>query len=206
MGIDNKIEENIGQNQFMNAHAMSTLNQDDVLLIPDWTYDRVLGFDPVDGSFVGIIIPTDWHLASPKSAIPSGRDTIFVSDQVTDGVYEFDINGNYIATITDQASSGIDNIRGITIYDDYLYVTVYQGSHAQTIQRFDLNGGSQTTWTATQISSPFDIHFRDNDALVANAATDAIEQYDHGGTWTGTFVGSGIEWPSQIYERSNSNL
>ena len=180
--------------------------QDDVLLIPDWTYDRVLAFDPYDGSYIGVIIPSDGRLSSPKCAIPSSRGTIFVSDQIADAVFEYDTEGNYITTIVNQASSGIDNIRGITVYNDYLYVTVFQGSHAETVQRFDLNGGNQMTWTSTQIDSPFDILFRGSDALVANANSDAIERYNQNGNWLGTFVGTGIQWPSQIYECGNGNL
>jgi len=180
--------------------------QDEILLIPDWSNDRVLGFDPYDGSYIGEIIPDDGRLSSPKCAIASSRGTIFVSDQIEDAVFEYNIDGNYITTIVNQASSGIDNIRGITVYNGYLYVTVFEGSYAQTIQRFNLNGGSQTTWTSVQINSPFDIHLRSNDALVANAGSDAIERYDHSGSWLGTFVGTGIEWPSQIYECSNGNL
>jgi len=203
------LEENSGIQLQTNAALggpMVSMLQDEVLLIPDWTYDRVLAFDPYDGSYIGIIIPSDGHLSSPKCAIPSSRGTIFVSDQLSDAVFEYDTDGNYITTIVNQASSGIDNIRGITVYNEGLYVTVFEGSHAETIQRFNLNGGSQITWTSTQIDSPFDIHFRSNDALVANANSDAIDQYDHNGNWLGTFVGTGIQWPSQIYERSNGNL
>ena len=198
-GVQLKSNDNTGE-------SIVSRFQDDVLLIPDWTNDRVLGFDPYDGSYIGEIIPDDGRLSSPKCAIPSSRGTIFVSDQIEDSVFEYDIDGNYITTIVNQASSGIDNIRGITVYNSYLYVTVFQGSYAETIQRFDLNGGSQTTWTSTQINSPFDIHLRSNDALVANANSDAIERYDHSGNWLGTFVGTGIEWPSQIYECDNGNL
>jgi len=205
----NLLQENTGihlqTNSTPSGHEKSKF-QDDVLLIPDWTYDRVLAFDPYDGSYIGEIIPDDGRLSSPKSAIPSTRGTIFVSDQLEDAVFEYDTDGNYITTIVNQASSGIDNIRGITVNNGYLYVTVYQGTYADTIQRFDLNGGSQMTWTSTQIDSPFDIHFRSNDALVTNADSDAIDQYNHNGNWLGTFVGTGIEFPSQIYERSNGNL
>jgi hypothetical protein len=203
------LEENTGIQLQTNAtpgESVVSRLQDEVLLIPDWTYDRVLAFDPYDGSYVEEIIPSDGRLSSPKCAIPSTRGTIFVSDQVSDAVFEYDTDGNYITTIANLASSGIDNIRGITVYNEYLYVTVYQGSHAETIQRFDLNGGSQLTWTSSHINSPFDIHFRSNDALVTNADSDAIDRYDHSGTWLGTFVGTGIQFPSQIYERSNGNL
>jgi hypothetical protein len=175
----------------------------DVLLIPDWTGDRVAAFSPSDGSLIDAdFIPDDGRLNSPKNAIDSSRGTVFVSDQLTDGVFEYDLDGNYIQTVVDNANHGIDNIRGIAVRDGHLYVTVASGTHSNTIQRFDLNGGDQTTWANVNVASPFDVFFRANDALVAAINTDNIERYGFDGTWLDTFHDSdgvsGVDFPEQI--------
>lgn len=152
---------------------------------------------------MGDIVPTSSYLQSPKCALISPRSTIFVSDQVSDGVFEYSSSGAYIATITSLATSGIDNVRGIRIYNDLLYVTVYQGTYANTVQRFDCNGAGQMTWASA--NDPFDLIFRSGDALVTSFGSHKVEQYSLTGTYLGTLI-SGINYPQQIIERANGNL
>ncbi len=188
-----------------------------VLLIPDSTADRVAAFSPVDGSLIDLnFIPADPdNLSTPINAIESGRGTIFVSDQLDDAVREYAMDGSFLGTVVD-ATDGLDNIRGIEIYEGNLYVTVggNTGGLVDTIQRFDTNGGSQTTWATTNVDSPFDILFRRTTsvptALVANIDTENIDEYDTSGSFLGTFVDSdgisGIDFPEQLHETVNGDI
>lgn len=181
-----------------------------LLLVPDSLADVVLGFDPYDGAYVGVVIPNYSGFQTPLNAIDSTRGTIYVSDQVSDAVFEFDYSGNYIRTITSLSSSGIDNVRGIAIRDGYLYVTCGSGTWANTVQRFDLDGGSQSTFASTNLNSPFDVYFRENDVLVSNSSSDDIEWFDLSGGYLGKFVDSNgtgnVNFPEQIARRANGNV
>lgn len=195
----------------------ATASAQTVLLIPDSTNDRVAAFSAADGSLINLdFIPSDPNnLSTPINAISSGRGTVFLSDQIEDAVFEYGLDGSFIGTIAD-ATDGLDNVRGIEVFDNMLYVTV--GSNAgglqDTIQRFDTNGGSQTTWATTNIDSPFDILFRRTtsvtSALVANIDTDNIDEYDTSGNFFGTFHDSdgltGIDFPEQLHEAANGDI
>lgn len=181
-----------------------------MLLVPESTGDVVHGFDPYDGSYIGVVIPFYSGFQTPINAIDSTRGTIYVSDQVSDAIFEFDYSGNYIRTITNNAASGIDNIRGIAIHDGYLYVTCGSGTWVNTIQRFDLDGGNQSTFAATPIDNPFDVYFRADNVLVSSIDTDDIDMFDFSGNSLGKFVDSdgatNVDFPEQIAERRNGNV
>lgn len=181
-----------------------------LLLIPDWTGDRVCLFNAADGALVDanfIVDPS--RLNSPKNAIFSGRNTILVSDQVNDAIHEYDLNGTFVGTIANQAS-GADNVRGIAMHQGQLYATIGDNIYANSVQKYNLNGSRIGTFVASPLNSPFDIYFRDEDALVSNFASHHIERFSHGGAYLGRFVDAtavgSIRAPQQITRRSNGNL
>ncbi len=178
-----------------------------LLLIPDSTEDRVSAFDPFDGSLVNLdFIPNNGLMSTPINAIASGRGTIFVSDQIADAVFEYNFDGSFVGTVLDN-SNGLDNVRGIAMFGNELYVTVASGSLAGTVQRYDLMGGQATFASGVD---PFDIYFRANDALVSNIADENIESYAFDGTYNGPFHDSdgvnGIDFPEQIHEALNGDV
>ncbi|MDW8106956.1 MAG: dockerin type I domain-containing protein [Armatimonadota bacterium] len=190
--------------------ASAALGQQAFLLIPDWRNDRICALSPVDGSVINAnFIPTNPQLFdSPKHALPTPLGTILVSDQVKDAIYEFDGFGNYLRTIVNLQNNGVDNIRGIAIRAGKLYVTVGSGVHANTIQRFNLDGTGQETFIGTgRLNSPFGIFFRESDLLVTNSGSHLIQRFDSNGVFLNTWVGTTIRFPQQITRRrSNGNL
>ncbi len=181
-----------------------------MLLIPDSSGDKIWAFDPYDGSLLSnTFIDGSGTLSTPIRVFDSGRGTLFVSDQLEDAVFEYNYDGTLLGTVVDNANHGIDNIRGINVFNSQLYVTVYSGTYGGTIQRFELDGSAQTTW-ATGVDGPWDIIFRANDALVTDSGTENIEQFNHGGTFMGTFHDSdgdtGIDFPQQLCETSAGNV
>ena len=182
-----------------------------VLLIPRSDDDVVGAFSPVDGSLIDAdFIVSTGEMVVPFNAIDSGRQTIFVSDQVGDEILEYDLDGTFIGIAFD-SSNGIDNVRGIAVANGQLYATIGAGAFAGTIQQYDLQTGAQTTLIPTLISgsgvAPFDIHVLPSSFLVANvfAGAGQVESYDSTGVFEFEFD-STIEFPEQISETANGEF
>ena len=177
-----------------------------VLLVPNSSTDSIWAFSPVDGSLINNdFIPDNGVLATPTTAIDSGRGTILVSDQISDGVFEYNYDGSYVGVVAD-ATDGLDNVRGITVYQNQLYVANQgnTGGLGGTVQRFDLDGSNQVTW-ASGIGSPWWIEFRSSDVLVSNSDTDTVDSLTLAGAANSPLI-SGINFPRQIHQLGNGNL
>ncbi len=196
------------------------LCQDDLLLIPDSDIDNVASFDPVTGNLVDPSILDDAEadsvLSTPINAIPNfDRDGIFVSDQFSDGVYEFDCSGKLVGLFAPAGgvdNTILDNIRGIDISErGTLLVTVGGGANEDSIAEFDQNGNYLGNFT-DQTGSPFDVFVRDDndDVLVSDIDNEDILRFDQNGNLLGIFVdGDGItslDFPEQIQQADNKNI
>lgn len=93
-----------------------------VLLIPDSTSDTVAMFDPFDGTPLGTLINGAGLFSTPINAILGPDGNIYVSDQIADSVFVFDIGGTYLYTYAD-STDGLNNIRGIDFRGNNLFVT-----------------------------------------------------------------------------------
>ncbi len=185
--------------------AGSALGQG-VLLVPNSSTDNVWAFSPIDGSLIDDdFIPDNDVLATPTTAIDSGRGTILVSDQISDGVFEYNYDGSYVGIFAD-ATNGLDNVRGITVYQDQLYVANQgnNGGLGGTVQRFDMDGSNQTTW-ASDIESPWWIEFRTSDVLISNSGTDTVDSFTLAGVANAPLV-TDINFPREIFQLGNGNL
>ena len=95
------------------------------LLIPDSTSDMVGMYSPVDGTYLGDMfeVPQIYGSSStPINAVPGPDGYIYVSDQVQDAVFRFDMDGNFFDVFADN-TDGLNNVRGIDFRDGLLYVT-----------------------------------------------------------------------------------
>jgi len=185
----------------------------DVVLVTDWTKDRVLAFDAETGDLVdSMFIPTDSiALASPKQARKSPLGTITISDQITDLVQEFDA-GVYrrpYAPAGGVNTSILDNIRGHNYRSNgNLVVTVASGANQNSVAEFDGDGnylGNFIAAGAGGLSSPFDILFRRNDVLVTASSGSKVLRYDLDGNYLDVFS-SLTSFPQQMLELSDSNV
>jgi hypothetical protein len=186
-----------------------------MLLVPDWTADRVMTFDPVTGNLINanfIVDPA--HLASPKNAIMSGRGTILVSDQINDVVQEYSASGTYIGVFAPAGGPNpaiLDNIRGITLRPNgNLLVTVGGGTNTNTVAEFDSNGSYVGNFIAAGsggLSSPFDVYYRATaqDYLVTGSSSDAVHRYSATGAYLGNLI-TGVNFPQQVREALNTNI
>lgn len=183
-----------------------------LLLVPDWTADKVLAFDPASGNLVdtAFIPSTPGPLASPKEALGSPRGTITVSDQISDGVQDFDTSGAYLGIFAPAGGVNtaiLDNIRGHAYRPNgNLVVTVASSANAHALAEFDATGtyiGNFVANGAGGLNSPFGILFRENDLLVTQSSTPTgVQRYDLNGNhiaqWTAI-----SSFPQQIIRLSS---
>ena len=185
-----------------------------LLLIPDWTNDNVLSFDPITGDLVNVsyIPPNPGNLASPKHALLNVNGFISVSDQITDLVQKFDTLGNYLGIYAPAGGVNnniLDNLRGHAYRPNgNLVVTVGSSANSNAVPEFDLSGnylGNFIAIGAGGLNSPFCVLFRANDVLVTGSSSDAAHRYDLNGNYINNLI-SGPNFPQQIIELSNGNL
>ena len=171
----------------------NTIPQDSVLLIPDSSDPDGVGmYDPYDGAFLGILITDTDHLTTPQCAIKGPDGNIYLSDQVTDGVFVYDTSGTYLFTFCD-GSDGLNNVRGIDFRNDTLFVT----SGDDYVAAFDAPHSRLTDFINGGMD-PYDIHFlSDGRALVSDITGDAIRLYDASGSFLGEVVDS-LDFPEQV--------
>ncbi len=186
-----------------------------LLLVPDWTNDNVLSFDPVTGDLVNanFVQPSPGILGSPKHAIFHPNGFISISDQITDLVQKFDTAGVYTSIMAPAGGVNtalLDNLRGHEYRptNGNLIVTVGSSANQNSVAEFDLAGNYIGQFIATGaggLNSPFCILFRDNDVLVTGSSSDAAHRYDLNGTYLNDVV-TGVQFPQQIIELPNGNL
>jgi hypothetical protein len=190
-----------------------------LLLVPDWTNDRVMAFDPMNGNLINAsFIPSDSvHLASPKSAILSAAgNTILVADQIRDAVQEYDRNGTFIRTFAPSGGPDpniVDNMRGIALRPNgNLLVTVGSGANTNSVVEFDTAGdyiGQFIAAASGGLASPFDVFARTvatgTDYLVSGSTSDNVHRYDANGAYIADF-GPAIEYPQQVNQAPGGNI
>jgi len=181
------------------------------LMVVDSLSDRVLLLNEFDGSIINASFITDsTRFSTIVNAVSSGPNTVFISDQVANAVFEYSTSGTYLRTVVSSAANNVSNIRGIAVQNNRLYVTVAGGTYTNTVQSFRLDGTDQQTFISTRLDSPWDVYFRGNDVLVSNSGSDDIERFDLNGNYLNTLVSStgvgGVNFPQQIHERANGNL
>lgn len=178
----------------------------DVLMVPDSTSDRVFLFSAVDGSLVDDnFIDGSGILNTPINAVSVG-DEVWISDQLGDSVFKFDADGNFLGKLVE---TGLDNIRGIELRADLLYVSnsgTANGAPDDAIVVYDLAGNQQDIWTG--LGDPFDILLRDADFLVNDiGADDKISRVDFDGNLLGLFGALDVfDFPEQMTQRANGNI
>ncbi|NQZ61449.1 hypothetical protein, partial [Crocosphaera sp.] len=195
------------------------------LMIPDSVSDRIVLFDPLDGSliddnFIDGSVDTGLGIfQTPINAIQVNRE-IWVSDQVADAIFRFDLSGNYLGIVNDSDNDGtpegLDNIRGIEFVNGLIYVSnsgTENGApgDGSVVVVFDTDGNNLGFFDT---GDPFDIRAYNGTLLISDIDEDNIDRYTIDGVdsvFDENFVDSngetGINFPQQITVReSNANL
>ncbi len=188
-----------------------------LLLIPESTNKRVMAFDPITGDLYDAdFIPADEvNLSTPiQAALHPDGNSILVSDQIEDGILQYDLEGNFMGWFAPAGGVNnaiLDNVRGWCIKaDGNILVTVGSGSNEDAIAEFDATGNSVGNFIAPNsalMDGPFDVIYRDvqDDYLVTGLTSDAVHQYDNAGVYIGDLA-TGINFPEQVSETPSGNL
>lgn len=205
-------------NHHSNSGTRSTrdIPDDGLLLIPDSGDDRVMAFDPATGDLYDAdFIPMNANLSTPIAAAlhPDGN-SILVSDQIEDGVLQYDLDGNFMGWFAPAGgvnTAVLDNVRGWDLKaDGNILVTTAGGGNTDAVAEFDASGnylGNFIEPNSAIMDGPFCVLYRDaqDDYLVTASTSDAVHQYDNAGAYIGDLV-SGIQFPEQVSIASNGNL
>jgi hypothetical protein len=206
---DGKVTDNTGEI----IHLSKTVPVK-VLMIPDWTFDRVMAFDYNTGDLVdtAFIHSNGPNLQSPKEALQRSKSRILVSDQISDVVQEYDTNGIFLRTFAPAGgvnNSILDNIRGIIFRPNgnLLVCNAGSGASANTIQQFDTGGVFLSTFMSASVNSPFSLVYRQGDILLSNSSgTPKIFKYDFGGTLIGQFTSTTLSFVQQMIKNTDGKI
>ena len=186
-----------------------------ILLVPDWTLDRVLAFDYETGNLVDTaFIPSDPpRLQSPKHAIQKSKSRILVSDQISDVVQEYDTSGYFVRTFapsTGVNNAILDNIRGICFRPNGNLLVCNAGSSAgsqNTVQQFDTAGVFVNTFMSQSVNSPFSLLYRSGDILLGNSSGNPkIFKYDFEGALIGPFTTTTLNFVQQLWRNPDGTI
>lgn len=185
-----------------------------LLLVPDGTADKVLAFDADNGNLVDLnFIPSNNpNMQTPKEALLNKFGFITVSDQISDLVQKYDTSGAYIgffAPASGVNTAILDNIRGHNYRaNGNLVVCVGSGGNQNSVAEFDQSGNYLGQFIATGaggLTSPFDIIFRTNDALVTTSTASGVYRYTLNGAPINVMV-PGLSFAQQIQELDDKRL
>jgi hypothetical protein len=175
------------------------------LMIPDsGAGDRVMLFSSLDGSLIDADWITDisqpFVFTTPKEAKVVGNE-IWVSDQVADAIHRFDLNRNYLSSITQHFNPGVllDNLRGFGIHGSNVYLTIDPSAVANSgVVIYDFAGAAVGFFPGVPGgASMFDVAPFGKELLISNSTTNDIERYSPAGAMLGVFQPE-ITFPQQV--------
>lgn len=162
------------------------------IMMPDSTNNRLVLFDPFDGSVVNSNL-FGLGGGTPIHAMQVGNE-IWVSEQVGDRVSRWAFDGTLLGQIGGGPTGGLDNIRGMGRVGNTIYVTnAATGNTAPGIGlvMYDTNGVFQGFFATPNAPSPFGVLDHQGHLLVSSSsANDDIHRYSYTGTSLGTFHNS----------------
>lgn len=180
------------------------------LVVPDSLGDTIMSFDPFDGSLINQTFIVDaggtpYDFGTPKDAILVGNE-IWVSDQISDAIFRFDLSGSYLSTI----SGGLDNIRGMAYANGTVYVSnsgTNNGAPGDALVRYAPDG---TFLGSNPVGDPFDVLDLGDSIAVSNIAGDDIDRFDYNVNFIETIVNSdgasSIDFPQQLALNGVGNI
>ena len=181
------------------------------LLIPDSNADSIGLYDPngdlLDADFItDANDPATYDFITPVEAIQVGSE-IFVSDQIADAIFIFDLAGNY----RDRITGGLDNIRGLAAIGNTVYVANAgdgNGAPGPAVVTIDARARSITGSFTRPDYSPYDVEVYQGDLLVTDIEGDGgegVDRFARDGTFLNRLVNAdtndpaaGPDFPEQV--------
>jgi hypothetical protein len=137
---------------------------------------------------------------------------IWLSEQVGDRVARYDLVGNFLGQIGGGATGGLDNIRGMELVGNTVYVSNGGSGNgspgASSVVMFDTAGNPAGNFLTTGTSpSPFSVLSHQGGLLVgSSSANDDIHRYTLTGASLGTFHNSTLSFVEQMNQATNGDV
>lgn len=169
----------------------------------------VVSLDSETGAIVNsqAIDMTALNTSTPKGVKQVGEE-IWVTDQNTDMIYRFEIDGTHLGGI----STGLDNIKGLEVIDNSeVWVTnagTANGAPGTAIVRLDMSGNNLGSYS-TGTNSAFDVLDVGNDQVFISFINEnsPIERWDYDGNFIDNVVAPGnLNFAQQIEVTASGNL
>jgi hypothetical protein len=197
---------------FVAGVAVSAASAQQYVIGVDSTANAAHLFNPFDGSIVQDNFLQWGDLgtggSTAKEALQVG-DQIWVSDQLRDVIYRFGLDGAHLGTI---GNSGLDNIRGMEVVGDQVWVTnagSNQGAPGNSLVFIDI-ATTSIVGSAAANGSTWDIINYNGQLLVSDSTSENLEIYDLSGNFVSVFHDSdglsGIDFPQQMFAKANGNV
>lgn len=177
-----------------------------VIIMPDSTNNRIVTFDPFDGSVINTNL-FGLQAGTPIHALQVGNE-IWVSEQVGDRVSRWSFTGTHLGNI----SGGLDNIRGMALVGSTVYVTnsgTQNSAPGNSVVMFDTNGNNLGFFGTVGLApSPFGILAHQGGILVSSSsANDDVHRFSLSGTSLGTFHNStSLNFAQQMTYDTQGNI
>ena len=181
-----------------------------VLAMPDSVSNRLVTFSAVDGTLINAAF---FALGggTPVHALGVGNE-IWVSEQIGDRVSRWGADGSFLGQIGGGATGGLDNVRGMALVGNTVYVTnagTTNGAPGAAVVMFSSAGASMGSFaTATTSPSPFGLLAYQGGLLVSSSsANDDVHRYSLAGASQGTFHNSStLNFGQQMAYASNGDI
>lgn len=172
----------------------------DYLMIPESSNDTVGLYDAECGAYVGDIIVNDpmlFSLSTPINAVLGPDGNIYLSDQISDAVFQFDRDGNFLGIF---AEMGLDNIRGIDFVPSSGNLLVSDNNY---VAQFAPDGTPLPNFIDPV--DAFDVvTLPDDRVLVNDISIDEVRLYETDGI-TFAVVVPNLSFPEQTTQLENGN-
>ncbi|MBS1705808.1 MAG: hypothetical protein JST40_08035 [Armatimonadetes bacterium] len=165
---------------------------------------RVARFD-LNANYLGDVIgPGRAEFQTPQIACEGPNDTYLVSDQGSDSVHQYALDGTYLGEFI----TGVDNLRGITRRRNGNYLLALGA--AGVVAEYSPNGTYIRDFASVP-SAWFALELRNGDVLVSSSQTFSggntpkVRRYDSSGTFVSDFC-VGYPFTQQIHEMGNGHI
>jgi hypothetical protein len=180
-----------------------------VIIMPDSTNNRLVAFNPVNGS---VLNSNMFSLGggTPIHAVQVGNE-IWVSEQIGDRISRWSLSGTFLGEIGG-ASGGLDNVRGMAVIGNTVYVAnagTANGAPGNAVAMYSTTGTFLGSFPTTGLApSPFGILADQGGILVSSSsANDDIHRFTLTGTSVGTFHNSAsLNFVEQLAFASNGSI
>ncbi|MBL0921686.1 MAG: hypothetical protein IBJ10_06105 [Phycisphaerales bacterium] len=177
------------------------------VMMPDSTNNRVVLFNPFDGSLVNSNYFATFG-GTTVHAMQVGQE-IWISEQIGDRVSRFDLFGNSLGSI----SGGLDNIRGMGLVGNTVYVTNSGTANgapgANAVVTFDTAGNNTGSFQTTGAApSPFGILAHQGGILISSSSGNSdVHRFSLAGAPVGAFHNStSLNFAEQMDHATNGDI